>query len=313
MTWASASNTLKPLRMLSSRVRVHSSRRDQARARLVAMTTAGTVRAGSERRDEILAIAAQLFAERGFASHDRPRDRRRRRHPVGQPLPPLRLEGVDGRRAGARVARSGCSPPTERIIAADAAPEVALRALVREAFAAIAHRSRDGHGDAQRVRTCFVHVPSLRVPARDLRGDRASLGRRDPTRCAVGRVPPRPRPADALPVHPRRDLGDRAVVPARRPRTAPSNSPTTTSTCCSGASAEPLDERRRRRSTSCSTRSSGPTKQPADHPEGAGRGGEASGRAPQVPRAGRRWLLLAATPSSPPGTRCRCTATTTTR
>ena len=32
------------------------------------MSTAGTVRAGSERRDEILAIAAQLFAERGFAA-----------------------------------------------------------------------------------------------------------------------------------------------------------------------------------------------------------------------------------------------------
>src|SRR5262245_55535670 len=32
------------------------------------MSTAGAVRAGSERRDEILAIAAQLFAERGFAA-----------------------------------------------------------------------------------------------------------------------------------------------------------------------------------------------------------------------------------------------------
>ncbi len=32
------------------------------------MTTTGAVRAGSERRDEILAIAAQLFAERGFAA-----------------------------------------------------------------------------------------------------------------------------------------------------------------------------------------------------------------------------------------------------
>ena len=31
-------------------------------------TTAGAVRAGSERRDEILAIAAALFAERGFAA-----------------------------------------------------------------------------------------------------------------------------------------------------------------------------------------------------------------------------------------------------
>jgi AcrR family transcriptional regulator len=31
-----------------------------------AMSTAGAVRAGSERRDEILAIAADLFAERGF-------------------------------------------------------------------------------------------------------------------------------------------------------------------------------------------------------------------------------------------------------
>jgi AcrR family transcriptional regulator len=31
-------------------------------------TTAGAVRAGSERRDEILAIAAELFAERGFAA-----------------------------------------------------------------------------------------------------------------------------------------------------------------------------------------------------------------------------------------------------
>ncbi len=32
------------------------------------MSTAGVVRAGSERRDEILAIAAELFAERGFAA-----------------------------------------------------------------------------------------------------------------------------------------------------------------------------------------------------------------------------------------------------
>ena len=32
------------------------------------MSTAGAVRAGSERRDEILAIAAELFAERGFAA-----------------------------------------------------------------------------------------------------------------------------------------------------------------------------------------------------------------------------------------------------
>src|SRR5436305_11634457 len=32
------------------------------------MSTAGAIRTGSERRDEILAIAAQLFAERGFAA-----------------------------------------------------------------------------------------------------------------------------------------------------------------------------------------------------------------------------------------------------
>jgi TetR/AcrR family transcriptional regulator, cholesterol catabolism regulator len=32
------------------------------------VSTAGVVRAGSERRDEILAIAAELFAERGFAA-----------------------------------------------------------------------------------------------------------------------------------------------------------------------------------------------------------------------------------------------------
>ena len=122
--------------------------------------------AGSERRDEILAIAARAVRRAGLRRHHRPRDRRRRRHPLGQPLPPLRLEGVDGRRA----ACTSCSTESLARLPARSSPtgddpEVALRALVREAFAAIATDARDGRGDGQRVEP-LREVPALRVPAR---------------------------------------------------------------------------------------------------------------------------------------------------
>jgi TetR/AcrR family transcriptional regulator, cholesterol catabolism regulator len=101
------------------------------------MTTAGTVRAGSERRDEILAIAAQLFAERGFASTTV----REIADAAGilsgslyhhfdskeSMVDELVHEMLDRVLAAYRA-----------IIATDVAPEVALRALVREAFTAIA-------------------------------------------------------------------------------------------------------------------------------------------------------------------------------
>ena len=101
------------------------------------MTTTGAVRAGSERRDEILAIAAQLFAERGFAATTV-----REIADAAGILSGSLYHHFDSKESMVdelvhdmldRVLAA-----YRRIVAAGDAPEVALRALVREAFAAIA-------------------------------------------------------------------------------------------------------------------------------------------------------------------------------
>jgi len=101
------------------------------------MSTAGAVRAGSERRDEILAIAAQLFAERGFAATTV-----REIADAAGILSGSLYHHFDSKESMAdelvhelldRVLAS-----YRRIVATHDDPERALRGLVREAFSAIA-------------------------------------------------------------------------------------------------------------------------------------------------------------------------------
>ena len=149
-----------------------------------AMTTAGTVRAGSERRDEILAIAAQLFAERGFAATTVREIADAAGILSGQPLPPLRLEGVDGRRAGARDARPGRWRAYRR--------DRRHRRRPRRSRCArwCAKRSPRSPTDRATVAVMvnewnlFVQFPRFAYLRDDLRGDRAPLGGRDRARRA---------------------------------------------------------------------------------------------------------------------------------
>jgi AcrR family transcriptional regulator len=101
------------------------------------MTTTGAVRAGSERRDEILAIAAQLFAERGFAATTV-----REIADAAGILSGSLYHHFDSKESMVdelvHEMLDRVLAAYRRILAAGDAPEVALRALVREAFAAIA-------------------------------------------------------------------------------------------------------------------------------------------------------------------------------
>jgi AcrR family transcriptional regulator len=101
------------------------------------MTTTGAVRAGSERRDEILAIAAQLFAERGFAATTV-----REIADAAGILSGSLYHHFDSKESMVdelvHEMLDRVLAAYRRIVATGDAPEVALRALVREAFAAIA-------------------------------------------------------------------------------------------------------------------------------------------------------------------------------
>jgi len=101
------------------------------------VSTAGAVRAGSERRDEILAIAAELFAERGFAATT-VRD-------IGDAAGILSgslYHHFDSKESMAdelvHELLDRVLAAYGRIVATDDDPERALRALVHEAFSAIA-------------------------------------------------------------------------------------------------------------------------------------------------------------------------------
>jgi AcrR family transcriptional regulator len=101
------------------------------------MTTTGALRAGSERRDEILAIAAQLFAERGFAATTV-----REIADAAGILSGSLYHHFDSKESMVdelvHEMLDRVLAAYRRIVATGDAPEVALRALVREAFAAIA-------------------------------------------------------------------------------------------------------------------------------------------------------------------------------
>jgi AcrR family transcriptional regulator len=102
------------------------------------MSTAGAVRgAGSERRDEILAIAAQLFAERGFAATTV-----REIADAAGILSGSLYHHFDSKESMVdelvHEMLDRVTVAYRRIVATGDGPEQALRALVREAFAAIA-------------------------------------------------------------------------------------------------------------------------------------------------------------------------------
>ncbi len=102
------------------------------------MSTAGAVRgAGSERRDEILAIAAQLFAERGFAATTV-----REIADAAGILSGSLYHHFDSKESMVdelvHEMLDRVTVAYRRIVATGDDPEQALRALVREAFAVIA-------------------------------------------------------------------------------------------------------------------------------------------------------------------------------
>ena len=99
-----------------------------------------------DRRHRRRALRRQRLCE-----HDRPRDRRRRRHPLGQPVPPLRLEGVDDRGPAPRLPRAHRRAVPRRPERRGTA-ESTLRTLACTPRSAGTHdRSRRGVGDARRV------------------------------------------------------------------------------------------------------------------------------------------------------------------
>ena len=101
------------------------------------MSTAGAVRAGSERRDEILAIAAELFAERGFAATTV-----REIADAAGILSGSLYHHFDSKESMAdelvHEMLDRVIAAYRRIVATGGDPEQALRELVRKAFAAIA-------------------------------------------------------------------------------------------------------------------------------------------------------------------------------
>jgi TetR/AcrR family transcriptional regulator, cholesterol catabolism regulator len=101
------------------------------------MTTAGAVRAGSERRDEILAIAVQLFAERGFAATTV-----REIADAAGILSGSLYHHFDSKESMVdelvHEMLDRVTAAYRRIVASGDNPERALRALVHAAFAAIA-------------------------------------------------------------------------------------------------------------------------------------------------------------------------------
>lgn len=101
------------------------------------MSTAGAVRAGSDRRDEILAIAAELFAERGFAATTV-----REIADAAGILSGSLYHHFDSKESMVDELVHGLldhqTDAYRRIVATGDDPEQMLRALVREAFAAIA-------------------------------------------------------------------------------------------------------------------------------------------------------------------------------
>jgi AcrR family transcriptional regulator len=101
------------------------------------VSTAGAVRAGSERREEILAIAAELFAERGFAATTV-----REIGDAAGILSGSLYHHFDSKESMAdelvHELLDRVLAAYRRIAATNDDPERALRGLVREAFSAIA-------------------------------------------------------------------------------------------------------------------------------------------------------------------------------
>ena len=170
--------------------------------------------AGSERRDEILAIAAQLFAERGFAATTV-----REIADAAGILSGSLYHHFDSKESMVdelvHEMLDRVTAAYRRIVATGDDPEQALRALVREAFAVIA---TDPATVAVMVNewNLFVQYPRFAY-LRDIEEETERLWVSVIERGAtVGRVSRRPRPVDALPHDARLDLGERPVVPAGR-------------------------------------------------------------------------------------------------
>ena len=83
------------------------------------------------------AIAAAPLRREGVPQHHGARHRRRRRDPVRQPLPPLRLQGVDGRRDPARRFQEELFGQYDEILASDDDARTKLERAVRVSFDAI--------------------------------------------------------------------------------------------------------------------------------------------------------------------------------
>jgi AcrR family transcriptional regulator len=102
------------------------------------MSTAGAVRTGSERRDQILAIAAELFADRGFTATTV-----REIADAAGILSGSLYHHFDSKESMAdelvHELLDRVLADYRRILAAEPDPERALRCLVRVAFAAIAN------------------------------------------------------------------------------------------------------------------------------------------------------------------------------
>ena len=137
------------------------------------VTADGSVR--SERRAHLVVLAGRAFRAEGLPRHDRARDRGRGRDPVRQPVPPLRLQGVDRRRDPVELHQRGARrlPRRRRLGREPARRDRADRALDQPHPRPAPGRPRDA---AERLELLRRPAP-VRLPAQGPARDRANLGR----------------------------------------------------------------------------------------------------------------------------------------
>ncbi len=185
-------------------------------ARCVARS-AGTTGRGHEPRAGGQARAdpgrrCRAVRAQGRRGHHRARARRRGRHLVREPVPPLRLEGSDGR----RDPRSLPGGPARGL-------RVGAEQRDRPAHEAVRPGGRvsPGRGGASARdrdlpvrRQLPVAVRAFRLPRRGRPTGQEDLARGDQRRRGTRRVPVRPGSRDCIPADARCDLAVGAVVPA---------------------------------------------------------------------------------------------------
>ena len=164
----------------------------------------------------------------GLQEHHGARHRRRRRHPLRQPLPPLRLQGVDGRRdpvdvPGGAVRAVRRDPGQRRRPAHQARAGGPASPSRRSTSTATRSRSSRTRRPTSAPSTRFAYLAERNAQSREVWMTLLQRGRRR------RRAARRPRPRAHLPLHPRHRLGRGRAGTAPAARYPRPRSPTSTS------------------------------------------------------------------------------------